>query len=158
MGDLARMEMAGDPADAMAELAIGGREWTVKLNRLLQSIYDQGRADERRLIEMGHYDEGLRPDRDESLPTRVDLEKVFRLVVGSRSETFTISVERLARVCRGQGVFLSLPSLPYSGLTELWRDTLRSAFCGPGWTANRRRWRVTCRGNGDFWVRPASRG
>ena len=153
MGEQVRYEAAVDPAAAIADLALGGREWTLKLNRLLHSMYEQGRADERKLMELGHYDEVMASDRDESLPDREELQQVLRQVIGSRTATFTISLENLVKVCRGRGLFSSLPSLGDSGLTELWRDTLRSAFCGPGWTANRRRWRVTCRGEGDFWVR-----
>jgi hypothetical protein len=159
MASLARYESTGDPVEAMRDFAPGSAEWTLKLNRLLQSIYEQGRRDERKLVEMGHYDEVLsRPVRDARLPEFEDLERVIRHIVGVRTETFVIKLEQLARVCDRAGLFQELPDLERSGLVELWRDTLRSAFCGSGWKANRRRWMVTCQGDGDFWVRRWNRG
>jgi hypothetical protein len=108
------------------------------------------------------YEAGRRAAGPENrLPQNIDFLRVMAEITEGRRSVFQISLKAFARVCTTNGLFTHLPPYEITRMEHLWRDELRSAFCGPRWTLNAgkpggrpRAWRVRCPQDGNFWVEP----
>ena len=97
---------------------------------------------------------------DEPLPGHIDLLRVMAEITEGRRSVFQITLKTFARICTINGLFKHLPPYEITSMEHLWRDELKSAFCGPRWTfkgakpGSPRAWRVRCPQDGNFWVEP----
>lgn len=96
---------------------------------------------------------------DERLPERLDLLRVMAQITEGKRSVFQITIKSFARICAANGLFTHLPPYESTQMEHLWRDELKSAFCGPRWTLKgpaARTWRVRCPQDGNFWIEPCS--